>query len=156
MTQIAIRKAKSSDIPKVREIELATFLPAETFSYGFLHLMTTHARPFLVAFDDQGELLGYILAIPQEEFVHIISVAVKPEFQGQGIGTKLLTALIELMQQQKYSQFQLELRKSNERARKLYCRFNFQIIGTRKNYYFDGEDAIVMELVLTSQESKRS
>lgn len=153
MTHISIRNARSSDIPQVREIELATFLPAETFSYGFLHLMTTHTRPFLVAHDIHDKLLGYILAIPQEEFAHIISIAVKPAFQGQGIGTKLLTALIDLMQKKHYNCFRLELRKGNERARKLYCRFNFRIIGTRKNYYFDGEDAIVMELELTSQGS---
>jgi len=140
--------AKSSDIPQVRAIELETFPPAETFSYGFLHLMTTHARPFLVASNTQGGLWGYILAVPQEEFVHIISVAVKPEFQGRGIGKKLLASLIDLMQKEGHYCFRLELRKSNERARQLYWGFNFRPIGTRKNYYFDGEDAVIMEMRL--------
>lgn len=143
-----IRKAKPSDIPKVRAIELETFPPAETFSFGFLHLMTTHGRPFLVASDAQGEVRGYILAIPQEKFVHIISVAVKPEFQGRGIGKKLLASLINLMRKEGHYCFRLELRKSNERARQLYSNFNFRPIGIRKNYYYDSEDAIIMEMVL--------
>ncbi|NIO20230.1 MAG: ribosomal protein S18-alanine N-acetyltransferase, partial [Candidatus Aenigmarchaeota archaeon] len=141
-----IRKAKPSDIPEIRAIELETFPPAETFSYGFFHLMTTHVRPFLVSSDPQGVLQGYILAVPREDFVHIISVAVKPEFQGRGIGKKLLASLIELMQKEGYNYFRLELRKSNERAYQLYWGFNFRPIGIRKNYYVDGEDAIIMEM----------
>ncbi|MFX0195479.1 MAG: GNAT family N-acetyltransferase [Candidatus Hodarchaeota archaeon] len=148
MNKIEIRKARPSDIPKVRAIELATFPPAETFSFGFLHLMTTHARPFLVASDPQGELQGYILAVPREDFVHIISVAVKPTFQGHGIGKKLLASLINLMEKEGHNCFRLELRKSNERARQLYWGFNFRPIGIQKNYYFDGEDAVIMEMRL--------
>ncbi|MFQ6123038.1 MAG: ribosomal protein S18-alanine N-acetyltransferase [Candidatus Heimdallarchaeota archaeon] len=146
--QVVIRKAKPSDIPEIRVIELQTFPPAETFSYGFLHLMTTHGRPFLVASDAQGALQGYILAVPQEDFVHIISVAVKPAYQGRGIGKKLLTSLIDLMRKEGYYCFRLELRKSNKRARQLYWGFNFRPVGIRKNYYFDGEDAIIMEMQL--------
>ena len=148
LNEILIRQAKPSDIPNVRKIELETFHPAETFSYGFLHLMTTYSRPFLVAANTQGELLGYLLGIPQEAFVHIISVAVKPDFQGKGIGTKLLATFIEQMQKEHHHCYRLELRKSNIRARRLYSRFNFQPIGTRQNYYFDGEDAIIMQLRL--------
>lgn len=150
MKKIEIRKARPSDIPKVRAIELATFPPAETFSFGFLHLMTTHVRPFLVASDAQGELLGYILAVPQEDFVHIISVAVKPAFQGHGIGKKLLASLINLLRNEGHNCFRLELRKSNKRARQLYWSFNFRPKGIRKNYYFDGEDAVIMEMRLKS------
>ena len=143
---VVIRKAKSSDIPEVRPIELETFLPAETFSFGFLHLMTTHSRPFLVASDPHGGLKGYILAVIQEDFVHIISIAVRPEFQGQGVGKKLLTSLIDQMKKDGNTSFRLELRKSNETARQLYSQFNFRPIGIRKNYYFDGEDAMIMEM----------
>ena len=146
--RVEIRKAKPSDISEIRAIELETFPPAETFTYGFLHLMTTHARPFLVASDPQGVLQGYILAVPREDFVHIISVAVKPGFQGRGIGKKLLAALLDLMRKEGHHCFRLELRKSNERAHQLYWGFNFRPIGIRKNYYFDGEDAVIMELKL--------
>lgn len=147
-TRVGIRKAKSSDIPEVRAIELETFLPAETFSFGFLHLMTTHSRPFLVASDPNGGIRGYILAVIQEDFVHIISVAVKPTYQGQGVGKKLLSSLIDVMKKDGYNRFRLELRQNNEQAQHLYEQFNFRSIGIRKNYYFDGEDAIIMEMVL--------
>ena len=38
----------------------------------------------------------------------------------------------------------LEVRKSNEKARKLYEKDGFSEISVRKGYY-DGEDAIIME-----------
>ena len=41
----------------------------------------------------------------------------------------------------------LEVRKSNLVAINLYQKLGFEIVGTRKNYYFDNrEDALIMTL----------
>jgi len=45
----------------------------------------------------------------------------------------------------------LEVRISNKEARKMYEKFGFSLLGTRKNYYvLPVEDAVVMALRLMS------
>jgi ribosomal-protein-alanine N-acetyltransferase len=77
--------------------------------------------------------------------MHVLNLAVKPEFQGRGIGSLLLSNAIDLAKRKKVQWARLEVRPSNLRVISLYERFGFKKIGKRRHYYFDtGEDAIIM------------
>jgi len=43
--------------------------------------------------------------------------------------------------------FFLEVRVSNETAKKIYERYGFIVINVRKGYYADGEDAYIMRRI---------
>jgi ribosomal protein S18 acetylase RimI-like enzyme len=47
--------------------------------------------------DDLGETLGVTLAIPNGDAVELKAVAVRPDRQGQGIGQRMLAAVIEAL-----------------------------------------------------------
>ena len=80
---------------------------------------------------------------------HILNVAIKPGLQQRGYGTHLMTEFFKTMKEitPQEIKYLLEVRKSNEQAIKLYTKFKFSIVGTRKKYYTDGEDAILMTLM---------
>lgn len=42
----------------------------------------------------------------------------------------------------------LEVRASNKPAQRLYASLGFERVGVRKRYYGDGEDAVLMTLLL--------
>jgi [ribosomal protein S18]-alanine N-acetyltransferase len=70
---------------------------------------------------------------------------VRPELQGRGIGSALLTALLEEAAVRGCAEIFLDVRADNDRARRLYERFGFTAVGVRKRYYQpSGVDAIVM------------
>lgn len=76
---------------------------------------------------------------------HVTNVAVLPKYRGKGIGKLLLTALITYLKAKGADRMTLEVRKSNEVAKKLYKKFGFKAKGLRKQYYSDThEDAIIM------------
>ena len=98
----------------------------------------------------QGELLGYLLALPGFEEMHLLNLTVAPAEQGRGHARCMLEWLVAACGQRGARQLWLEVREGNARARRVYERFGFAHIGTRKGYYPAPnslrEDAVVMGL----------
>jgi ribosomal-protein-alanine N-acetyltransferase len=77
--------------------------------------------------------------------IHINNLAVRPELRGRGIGTALLHHVIAEAATLGARRATLEVRASNEGARRLYERLGFYVAGTRKNYYSHPvEDALIL------------
>ena len=51
--------------------------------------------------------------------------------------------LLSEMEEENLAFLTLEVRESNLKARKLYEKFGFKIVGERKNYYDNNETAIL-------------
>lgn len=79
------------------------------------------------------------------------SIAVKPIFQQQGIGQRLINQLLDATRKIASKTFWLEVRESNIRAIKFYKRNGFNIVSKRKSFYSNpNEDGIIMNKVLTN------
>ena len=98
------------------------------------------------------QLLGYFVAMPGYQEVHLLNITVAPEFQRQGWARLMLDALALWAQAQQADWLWLEVRVSNTRAQQVYLRRGFARVGLRKAYYPAGqglrEDAVVMSLHL--------
>jgi len=79
------------------------------------------------------------------EEAHLFNIAVDPGLRGRGYSRLLMDEIIAACLGLKAETMYLEVRASNEVARKLYESYRFYPIGRRKKYYEDGEDAVVME-----------
>ena len=101
----------------------------------------------------RGELLGYLVALPGFEEMHLLNLTVAPTAQSRGHARSMLAWLLALCARQDARQLWLEVRESNARARRIYERFGFAAIGKRKGYYpapgGRREDAVVMGLPIT-------
>lgn len=83
---------------------------------------------------------------------HIMNIALRPNFQGQGWGNKLLLRMIDEAKKQKLLFLTLEVRASNEPAKALYKKLGFALCGVRKGYYApSGEDALIMTKTLEAE-----
>jgi len=83
---------------------------------------------------------------------HILTLCVRKESQGQGLGKLLLEHFIDLSKDHKADVLLLEVRPSNTIAVNLYQKFGFNEVGIRRDYYpaKDGrEDALIMALDTT-------
>lgn len=98
----------------------------------------------------QGDLHGYVVAMPGFEEWHLLNVTVSPDVEGQGLGRLLLDQLRDHARATVAPVVWLEVRPSNVRALRLYERYGFAQVGVRRGYYptSDGgrEDAVVMRL----------
>jgi ribosomal-protein-alanine N-acetyltransferase len=90
-------------------------------------------------------IVGYAGLWLMTDEAHITTIAVDPDFQGNGIGELLVVALIDRARQIGARWLTLEVRVSNDVAQRLYEKYTFKEMGIRRRYYSDnGEDALVM------------
>ena len=78
---------------------------------------------------------------PFEYEIHTIGV--DPDYQGQGIGRRMMTALLDFAGHD--GVVFLEVRTDNEPAIALYESLGFVRVGLRKRYYRAGADAYTMK-----------
>ena len=99
-----------------------------------------------------AELLGYFVAMPGVDEVHLLNITVAPRYQRQGWARVMLDALAIWSRGQGAQALWLEVRQSNERAIVVYQNCGFRRVGVRKAYYpalqHQREDAVVMNLRL--------
>ena len=132
------------DIPAVLEIERASFTtpwPPEAFQQELRH---NRLSRYTVA--RQGNaVVGYAGVWLMVDEAHVTTFAVHPDWRRQGIGRRLLLAMLIVAEELHAARMTLEVRVSNVAAQALYGAHGFAIAGRRERYYTDdGEDAYVM------------
>jgi ribosomal protein S18 acetylase RimI-like enzyme len=87
----------------------------------------------------------------------IYNIAVTRAFQKQGVGQALLDRFLKAARDKSALCVWLEVRESNERARKFYKRNNFVEVYRRRNFYAAPvEDGIVMKLDLETEKPPKT
>ena len=77
--------------------------------------------------------------------LHLLKIAVTPDYRGHGIATRLLERSFRIGAKQGATSVHLEVRPSNTAAIELYLKLGFEVIGRRHRYYADTkEDALLM------------
>ena len=90
-------------------------------------------------------IAGYVSVWFQGEEAHITEIAVREPLRGRGIGELLLIGSVRAAQEYGSKVMTLEARVSNFTAQRLYEKYDFKNVGTRKGYYSDNrEDAVIM------------
>ena len=72
---------------------------------------------------------------------HITNVAVDPDYQGQGLGRKLMNELNSRVKALGVDSMTLEVRPSNTVAINLYTSLGFRSVGQRPKYYTNPVEA---------------
>lgn len=142
-TRPAIRRAERADLLEIYRIEQASFAQPWPFNAfeGYL------GEPgFLVAVEDA--VVGYVVAdvVPAygRDLGHIKDLAVAEERRGEGIGTRLLTRGMAVLESKGVHAVKLEVRESNDAAISLYESHGFEHRRTLPRYYSDDESALVL------------
>lgn len=142
---ITVRGMKRKDVSTVAEIERRSYsLPWSPFTFRSL---LRRSNAILLVAEDRTGIAGYAALWITADEAELGNLAVRPGRRGLGIGRELLAhALLEVTERGTESVF-LEVRESNEVARRLYERAGFRIVGVRPDYYSSPrEDALVMRL----------
>ncbi len=140
---ILIRKMDLSDVPYVYDQETKIFGHSLGEKTLYNEIMYNDLSRYFIALLD-GRRAGYIgswLTIPNAE---ILNLFVEERYRQLGIGKKLVERVLEICETEQIEQLTLEVRESNTVARSLYEQMGFEVVTKRKQYYSDGEDALLM------------
>jgi ribosomal-protein-alanine N-acetyltransferase len=141
---MAIEPMAQGDLAAVLRIEglsFSTSWPANAFSNEIRDNKLAHY--FVGRLGDTLVAYGGIWVILEDS--HITTIAVHPEYRGLKLGEEMLIKLLDEAIVQGASWITLEVRESNDVAQKLYRKYGFTTVSTRRGYYSDnGENALVM------------
>jgi len=100
-------------------------------------------------------IANFLIGICVLQFVldeaHINYFVINNKYRKQGYGSYFMSYLIKKCKKLNIYKLLLEVSQNNIKAEKFYNRFDFYTVGTRKNYYKDGSNALLKEKKLTTK-----
>ena len=145
LTDITISQMTKDDIEEVVLIESEAYGKHHWAKSSFYDEMSNNLAKYYAAKNSDGELVGYAGTWHIIDEGHITTIAVKKEYLRNHIGEAIIQKIIDDCYKNNIKYLTLEVRVSNIPAIKLYEKYGFQSLGTRKGYYQDNnEDALIM------------
>ena len=133
------------DLDGVLEVESESFTNPWTREMYTWELQNRSVCHIFVARTRDCAVVGFCAFWLVLDEIHINNVAVRPPLRGVGIGSALLHRVLAEARQLGARRATLEVRASNEAARRLYERLGFYVAATRRNYYTNPvEDALIL------------
>ncbi len=112
--------------------------------------LTNRLSYWLVAMEGET-LVGYVGSQSVLGESDMMNIAVHPDYRRRGFAEDLILALESGLRARGNDWLTLEVRVSNEPARRLYEKLGFAQVGLRKNYYrHPKEDACILKKQLGS------
>lgn len=96
------------------------------------------------------EILGFLVADRGRQEGHIITIDVRSEARGRGVGSKLLASAEEQLRLWDRPKVRLETAVDNTAALAFYKKHGYVVISVVPRYYSNGVDALVLEKNLLS------
>jgi ribosomal-protein-alanine N-acetyltransferase len=148
-TTLLIRRMQAADLEQVQAIDKVSFtMPWPESAYRYELCENPSSLLWVAETLEPGgfqRVVGMVVVWLVVDEAHIATIAVHPDYRGQGIAQDLLcAALIESIEKGMHKAT-LEVRAGNLAAQRLYHRFRFELAGVRPRYYRDNfEDALIM------------
>jgi len=137
------RPMLAADLDEVVSIEKAS-MPSPWSKELFEEELRRSAAHYFVV-EEENQVAGYMGYWEAPEEAHIINLAIAPFFRKKGLGLKMVESCMEYAAKRGAKLATLEVRESNDTAKRLYEKCLFRTVAIRKKYYQDNqEDAVVM------------
>ncbi len=137
---VAISEFVPADMPRILEIEQASFGPDAWDAPLFEQFARRNPRLFLVARPGR-RIGGYVLSGVRARKAELLSLAVHPRYRRRGIATKLLRHTRRLLRSRGIESWWLMVEATNEAAIRFYESHGFLRDGEVKGYYGRGRNA---------------
>jgi ribosomal-protein-alanine N-acetyltransferase len=143
------RVETEQDLDAVLEVEASSFANPWTREMylremdnprvSYIHILRIHGGT------GEGTVVGFCSFWLVFDELHINNLAIRPEYRGHGMGTALLEHAMALAAGLGARRATLEVRRSNDAARRIYERLGFELAGVRRDYYTNPtEDALIL------------
>lgn len=148
LEKLTIRPMQPGDLPEVLTLEKNT-LSAWSKDQIRGQLLQPTGFQFVVHSGAEEKILAVLFGRIVVDEAEIFKLSVAESTRNRGVGYHLLDFAVNYCSAKGVKNCYLELRASNEGARRLYEKRGFVTVGIRKDYY-DGpvEDAILMQFEL--------
>jgi len=147
--QFHFQKALPEDVGQIAEFEKSNF-GTEGFSKKQIRYLVINAKGEVVVIKISGEIVANLILLYRNKSKHarIYSLAVSPMMRGKGLAKHMIKYSEKKAKEMGLTKLSLEVSENNHAAIQLYISTGFQIVKTKKDYYKDGSNALVMKKTL--------
>lgn len=142
ITKIEASTMTLNDLEQIKENLQTDFDDFWNFEIFKEELANTNSMYLVLRYENEIVSFGGIKIILDE--ADIMNIVTKKDKRNQGFAKFLLNELITIAEEQNCKTITLEVDENNLPAIKLYKDFEFKEVGKRKNYYKNGNTAILM------------
>jgi len=125
-----IRRATDCDLDRLMVLDEAAFPPHWRMSAGELRRALRQAANFTVLELD-GAIRAFQITTRCDTEAHLSRLAVHPDYQGRGLGSRLLADVIRRCRTRGLASLTVNTQAHNRRSLRLYRRFGFRRTGPR-------------------------
>lgn len=142
ITKIEISTMMLNDLEQIKKNLQTDFDDFWNFKIFKEELANNNSMYLVLRYENEIVSFGGIKIILDE--ADIMNIVTKKDKRNQGFAKFLLNELITIAEEQNCKTITLEVDENNLPAIKLYKDFEFKEVGKRKNYYKNGNTAILM------------
>lgn len=142
--------ASLDDLDKLNELENLCFSYDQISRPKFKAFIQKPTSQLMVL-KDKDKVIGYVLTLfrKNSDKCRIYSLCVHPDYSGQGLAGLIMGGKLDVLRSLgKFKLARLEVKISNLTAIKIYERLGFTYTKTIKEFYSDGEDALIYHIKL--------
>jgi len=153
MDNVDISIMSVSDLELIKDSLLTDFDDFWNFNTFKNELLNPNSK-YIVA-KSNNKIIGFAGLWKSVDDVHITNIVTAKKYRKQNIGSLMLSELIKMAKnEQNITSITLEVNTNNIPAQKLYEKFDFKVVGIRKKYYNNMDDAIIYTKFLTDDNYK--
>jgi|GEM_PF-219387 len=144
-----LRPLTVDDLARVADLERQLFGPSAWTDAMLAAELHAPGRWYVAAVEGDDTLVGYAGLWFDGDVTQVMTIGVAPAVQRHGVGTALMTALVERSRELGAGAVLLEVRVDNAPALAMYEKFGFTVLRLRRRYYQpEDADAWTMRLAL--------
>lgn len=134
------------DLDDCWKLDQICFADGETYDRSTFRDLLTHRNAVCYkTVVEESSMVGFIVGVVEQDRTgHVVVLGVSPEWRRHGIGRSLMRQLEQSFVKRGVALIHLEVRTTNDAARKLYEALGFTIAGRRLGYYTNGDDGYLM------------
>lgn len=143
MKNLVINTMTTSDLDNIQDVLQSDFDGFWSYSILKSELFNENSKVIVAKLDNT--IVGFASIWKAVDDAHITNIVTHKKYRKLGIASKLLEELIKIAKSYNVQSLTLEVNEENIPAQNLYKKYQFKILGKRKNYYKD-KAAIIMTL----------
>ncbi|MCL5671088.1 MAG: GNAT family N-acetyltransferase [Acidobacteria bacterium] len=145
LLSVLIRDFQPSDLPMLSKIDQECFPLGVSYSQEELAAYIGHRSAMTWVAEDQGSIVGFIVASREPARVgHIITIDVLEGWRRRGTGTELMNVAESWARKARLQIIYLETAEENLAAQLFYEARGYRKVDMVDRYYSDGQAAWVM------------
>lgn len=136
---MSVRESEPTDLPRLRAIQSSALDEPwpDLLEMAVEGPLTCH----VIA---DGEPLGYAIVVTREgDVAYVPELAIRPDRQGEGLGSQLLSTLCTRLAAAGHEQLRLTVQASDRRARHFYADHGFETLERLADHFENGDGLLL-------------